>query len=372
MVIATMVCCKQVYQPSAVKSNPGYLVVDGSLIIGADTSFITLSRTRNLDSVDVKTEEDAKVVILGPSAETIPLAEFGNGRYGAAHLTLDFNKLYQLKITTADGREYLSDSFPVKQTPLLDSITWAYDTAKSVKVYAYSHDVLGATKYYRWDYVETWEYHTAYQSLFDLIDNQPVFRGPDKQIYYCWKNFYSSDIIVANTTKLSSDIINQQLIETVTAGSEKIGFKYSILVNEYAITEEAFAYWQSLKKNTEQLGTLFDVQPTQQVNGNIHCISNPNEPVIGFIAAGTMQQKRIFISNDDLPYWNYVAYYSECFTSPQAHLKIGMYDVYEYLERPRHTYTLLAPEANLFEIAENYCADCREHGGATIKPSFWP
>src|SRR5262249_36219111 len=157
----------------------------------------------------------------------------------------------------------------------------------------------------------------------------------------------------------SSDIINQQLIETIPARSEKIGFKYSILVNEYAITEEAFAYWQSLKKNTEQLGTLFDEQPTQQVSGNIHCVSNPNEPVIGFIASGTMQQKRIFISNDDLPYWDYVAYYSECFTSPQAHIKIGMYDVYEYLERPRHTYTLLAPEANLFEIAENYCADCR-------------
>jgi hypothetical protein len=58
-------------------------------------------------------------------------------------------------------------------------------------------------------------------------------------------------------------------------GDERISSRYSTLVRQFAISPNTYNYWQNLK-NTEQLGTLFDAQPSQLV-GNAHC-AVPNEP----------------------------------------------------------------------------------------------
>ncbi len=59
-----------------------------------------------------------------------------------------------------------------------------------------------------------------------------------------------------------------------------------------------------MKGNTENVGSIFGSQPNE-ITGNIHCVSNSSEPVIGYIGAGRSQHERIFISNSDMPSgWN--------------------------------------------------------------------
>ena len=48
------------------------------------------------------------------------------------------------------------------------------------------------------------------------------------------------------------------------------------------------------------MGSIFDAQPSQLI-GNIHNTANAAEPVIGYISAGTRQQKRIYILKAALP-----------------------------------------------------------------------
>jgi len=94
--------------------------------------------------------------------------------------------------------------------------------------------------------------------------------------------------------------------------------------------------------------------------------------VLGYIGASSVEQKRIFISNDDLPYWNYKAYYAECSSAPDAIIGINKTQVHEYLVMPNHLYTLIdSVPGGGYTIAQNYCADCREHGGINQKPPFW-
>ena len=69
--------------------------------------------------------------------------------------------------------------------------------------------------------------------------------------------------------------------------------KYSILLRQYALTSDAYNFWTNLKKNTEQLGSIFDAQPSQ-INGNIHNTGNSSEPVIGYISACAVQTKNIY------------------------------------------------------------------------------
>ena len=364
-----MLSCKQQYTPPAIRANPGYLVVDGVLNVGQDSTIITLSRTRNLDSISPVPELQAQVMVLGAFSENYPLKEQGNGRYVADHLNLNYNEVYQLKIITAENKEYLSDTFSAKQTPPIDSLSWKQDTL-GVNINLYAHDPTNSTLNYRWDYVETWEYHTAFYSYFDYINGQVVYRDTSDRIYTCWSNFHSSDILLGSTSKLSEDVVNKKLIATVPRGSEKISIRYSILVNQYAITEDALAYWQNLKKNTEQLGTLFDPQPSQ-LKGNIHAVTNPDEPVLGFISASTIQHKRIFISSDDVTLWGYQRYYYECFVDNNATIKFGQDRADDYLGKPNHLYTLLMYAAGVYTAVEDYCADCREHGGVNQRPNFW-
>jgi hypothetical protein len=49
----------------------------------------------------------------------------------------------------------------------------------------------------------------------------------------------------------------------------------------------------------------FSIHSLQKISGNIHCLADPGEVVIGFIEVTQEQVKRIFISNSQVPGWNY-------------------------------------------------------------------
>ena len=68
------------------------------------------------------------------------------------------------------------------------------------------------------------------------------------------------------------------------------------------LDEQSYVYWLNVQKNSQSLGGLFDVQPSE-LTGNIHGVTNVNDPVVGYISACTIQERRLFIDNHDLPGW---------------------------------------------------------------------
>ncbi|HLY70937.1 MAG TPA: DUF4249 domain-containing protein [Puia sp.] len=380
--------CRQPYFPAVAKSNLNYLVVDGIILNGADTTIINLSRTQNLtDSNYVLIgETGAQVSLIGENAEIYSLTGLGNGKYIAPQLNLHYNETYQLKIITTNGEEYLSDSISVKQTPPIDSVSWKYDTSL-IRFFVTTHDPSNNTRYYRWNYVESWQYQSTYFSKLIYQNGTLRERTPAENVYYCWSSANSTNILVGTSDGLSQDLIYEEPIlddsiytflyptnhQLILPGlSQKFTIEYSILVNQYAITEAAYAFWQNLKLNTEGLGGLFSPEPSSQIPGNIHCITNPKEPVIGYVTASTLQQKRIFVNHYDLFFG----------TAPQP--EIGCSEgllqpdsIYYYLNYPT-IYTPIDSAFNMAGIfigivaAPPYCADCEANGGINIKPAYWP
>ena len=201
-------------------------------------------------------------------------------------------------------------------SPPIDSIS--YDTKGTVtagpglNIYVSTHDATNTIKYYRWDYQETWQFHSNFHSYFK--SNGDTVLGRDlinDNITDCWQSDTSSVIVVGSSAKLAQNVIVNNPITSVVSTSEKTGVEYSILVRQYALTAEAYSFYSNLKKNTEQLGGIFDAQPSL-VNGNIHCINNPSEPVIGYINAGSTSTRRIFITNKQLPDWTTIPFYTNC------------------------------------------------------------
>ena len=363
--------CKEPYIPPAIKSTPNYLVVDGTLLSGADSSVITLSRTRSLsDSINSSPEWGAQISVLGASGEVYSMFEEGNGRYWIGNLNLNTGENYQLQILTTDGKKYLSDAVPLVSSPPIDSVSWKWNSTGptnklGVGVYVSTHDPLNQTKYYRWEYVETYEYQSKIESFYYYAGGQLNARDSTNQIYQCWRTNPSTGLSLATSAALSQDIIFEKPLVFIPQADQKLGVRYSIFVKQYSLTKDAYNYWETLLKNTELTGSIFDPQPSQGL-GNIHCLTNPAEPVLGYFSASTSQQQRIFINYNQIIGWGFVTVPAQGCTQIATPP-----DSFAYYFGSLG-YIPTSPKG-ISDFYGTYapCTDCTLQGGINVKPSFW-
>ena len=125
---------------------------------------------------------------------------------------------------------------------------------------------------------------------------------PQEAVGICWKSQNSSSILLANSLRLESDIINEAPIVLIPESDDRILVRYSILVKQYALSSDAYNFFELMKKNSEEIGSIFSPQPSE-LRGNIHCVTNPDEYVVGFITSSTVTEKRIFITQFDVRPW---------------------------------------------------------------------
>jgi hypothetical protein len=357
--------CIEPYEPSVTKQITNYLVVDAAINSTDGSATVTLTRTLPLYTPDDAPRElKAVVTIEDEQGTSYPLTEAGNGFYEQGNLPIDIQKQYRLHIRTADNQEYLSEFVPVKNSPPIDSVFWLPES-DGTRIFVNTHDDSGKTRYYKWSYKETWEYRSVFSSLLKLVDGEVVMRPSSEYLDLCWSENISKNILVGSTSKLQQDVVSHFPLVFIPRVTNKLTRKYSIIVHQQAITEEAYQYWLQLQQTTESLGSLFDPMPSE-INGNIYNASNPSEPVLGYFSAGSTEEHRIFISSSDLP--EHLRFFprSSCEYDSIPIAEIGLYNDQTLLIT---SYGMFAPEGYL--TSYNSCIDCRLQGGTTTKPSFW-
>ena len=368
-----LLCCKEKYQPDIKGGNTEYLVVDGFLNNSNDSTFIRLSLTRKVDSNLLNSGvRNAQLTIEDNAGNTnYYFTELNdNGTYTLPGLNLNSNNTYRLRIKTAAGKEYLSDEIIVQKTPPIDSINWE-KTSKGVTIYANAHDALNNTKYYRWEYTDTWQYHADFLSRLKYDSAYPgwgqLTGRPDNEfIYTCWQTQRSFGLLLASSAKLAEDIIYEFPIRFIPPSSIELSVKYSIMVREYALTKEAYQYLVNLKKNTEQTGSIFDAQPSELI-GNIHAVNNSSEPVLGFVTACNGESQRIFITNEQVAPWTWGPSCPK-FLVPKNADSIELYfNHLGYTPLEPYNSSVMSPVWGALPD----CADCRLNGGVLQKPDFW-
>lgn len=359
--------CKQpcVMPPDA--NNLKLLVVEGHLNPGPSGTIVRLSRTVNLnDPALIKPETKAAVTVESEAGGSIYILT-GNtkGEYSIASLPLNASQKYRLHIKTIDGKEYYSDYVTVKNSPPVDSLNWKKNS-NGVQVFVNTHDPLNKTQYYRWEYDETWEFHSPYSSDYEYVGTQVVPRVNPLSVFICWKSEASSTILTGSSAKLLQDIITLAPVTTVPQNSIKLSVRYSINVRQYALTPEAYEYWDVMRKNTEHLGTLFDPQPSQ-TRSNIHCVNNPDEKIVGYISAGSVSEKRLFITKNEALPWAYKHNCLEEYPVPFNQF-VNFFAPRIYL--PTQPYFSATGTLLGYYGAEPVCVDCTLTG-TNVKPVFW-
>jgi hypothetical protein len=362
--------CKKPYEPEVIKAPNNYLVVDGFVNMSPNSqTTITLSRSRNLQEAETFLPEfGASVIIESRNGSAYNLFRLTDGVYRSPSLTLSQNDQYRIKIQTQNGNQYLSDYVSPKISPQIDSISWEQNTSGNVNLFVSSQDPAGKTRYYRWDFVETWEYHAPLEGSIGL-DGSMIYYfqlRPQAQTFKCWKDRLSTSIVVGSSIALNNDVISKQPIQTIPKDDERITQRYSMLLSQYAITEDAHKYWDIVNKNSQQLGTLFDLQPSQ-LKGNIYSVTSSAEPVLGYLSATTITQRRIFIDNRQLNNWTRLIPHNACEENMIPQNPDPFF--YNYSDTTFYPYFFVSGGGLM--IAKRYCVDCRTRGGSNQKPAFW-
>ncbi|HMR91579.1 MAG TPA: DUF4249 domain-containing protein [Chitinophagaceae bacterium] len=361
--------CRDRYEPDIDAAVTSYLVAEGILNTNGPTT-IRLSRSTQLDTFLLRPETSASLVVEGRDNSARPLLNMGDGRFYSPDLNLSMGEEYRVKISS-QGYDYVSEYVQAVVTPEVDSISWKLED-EGLRIYANTHDPSGNTRYYRWEYEETWEVRAYYYASYIYLPDGTVRERimPAEEVYQGWKYNNSTSILTATSAKLQTDIISEAPLTFIPPRDEKLAVRYSILVRQYALDKKGYAFYQMMKRNTESLGTVFDPQPTD-IRGNITCVTDPSIPVIGYIGANSITEKRIFINRSQLPAWGFrqTCQDYEVMNHPDSiNLAFGGGGLEPY----DAVFSEFNPDIIVkYKASGPICVDVRRRGASLTRPVYW-
>jgi len=278
---------------------------------------------------------------------------------------------YQVKVITPEGEDLVSgfDTMPVG--PKLDSVYYflkdvpTSNPELSLRVMQFYVNLNAAGNYsqhYKWDIIETWEYHAPHpvQYYYDGTEHEII--PPDSTNMVCWITGLVKNVFTLSTKNLSQNVYNQYPLHRIDGNTSRLGILYSMLVSQLALSEGAYYYWEQLRINSNDQGGLYEKQPLA-IKGNLVNMNSPEKEVLGYFYAASESSRRYFyhdIEGIDLNFYNYC--------SEESLGMFGWKEVFPW-EYPVYFYYNEFGELKILNLG---CVDCRKLGGTTVKPDFWP
>jgi hypothetical protein len=373
VIVALLAGCREPFEPEIVSSDLNVLVVEGYLDSEGLSSILDLSYTRSIQN-----DTGSKPVVLGASiylessgGERYALTELGSGSYEFKH-DVPENDTYVLRIFVPDGTSYSTISLTPLVTPEIIDVGFEKNEA-GVEIFLTTKGNTDADDFL-WTYDETWAFRPPITSQvkYDPAVKDVVLRTPDERTDYCYKTVRNSDLVLETSSRFEDQFVFRQTLNQINKGDERLTVRYSILISQKALTKDASEFWEILKKNTDDLGSIFSPLPSI-IRGNITQDQNPEVPVIGQVGLGKVQQRRLFIDINQISPWRAeVPEYDGCILSADTVL------IRDYDSRFRSGVNIpaqpMVPEGAFNPIGYRYsslrCVDCTQRG-TNVRPDFW-
>lgn len=369
--------CKEPYEPTYDPRDLGaMLIVEGYINAMGNESTYTLSYSMPMSGqLPEGRNQPVLNALVAIESEDGAIYESQmhdeEGDYRVIHPQLDPEGRYRLRIYVGQ-QTYLSDFVDVNISPAIGAVEWE-ENESGVQLYVSTEDPESKSWYYRWEYEETWKFFSAYRSVFVLDGDELRYRTDDEQNYICFNSNESGTINVATSEGLSEDVVYRFPFAHIPLFSEKLQFRYSILVKQRVMSKAAFVYWDLLRENSVDLGGIFGPMPTE-IRGNIVNINDPGEPVIGMVEAVGIAEKRIYIDYMDLsgPWFVNNDFYSGCVLGDTT-----ARDAVSYLQNNPNMLAVYGeyrsaadPSPTHYTYAPIRCVDCSLRG-TLASPEFW-
>lgn len=365
--------CREPFEPDIEPADLSVLVVEGYLDTEGLPSTLKLSYTRDIQAEDSFTPSfpNGTVFLKSESGVEYPLSDMGSGQFEFAH-DIPENENYRLHILTNDGRSYTSEVLRPILTPDIIDVGFVKNE-KGVEVYLTTKGDENADDFL-WTFEETYAFRPKIPTSFkyDAEVGDVVFRNPDERTDLCYRGGISSDLILETSSRFEDQYVFRQSITQILQDDERLSVRYSILISQKALDKKASEFWEILRKNTDDLGSIFSPLPST-IGGNVKNDQNPDTPVVGYVSLGTVKQRRFFIGVREVAPWvaNEPDYYS-CFIEPDT-VTIANYGQ-SFGSGSFVPVVPIYPETSPYPIgyqgAIRRCTDCTLRG-TNVKPDFW-
>ena len=136
------------------------LVVEGTITNEVKKQTIRLSQVYQLEETGPKFETGANVFITDDLGNEYQFKEKDTLYISLSEFRAEPGRKYQLKIKTKEGKNYVSDEQILTTETKIDNVTATVqnvDGETGVQIYVNSYDPTNTSKYYRYEYTETYK-----------------------------------------------------------------------------------------------------------------------------------------------------------------------------------------------------------------------
>ena len=384
ILMIVLVGCIERYYPEEDDMRTGTLVINAHLTNRAGEQVIEISRSAGLTNPSFDPVSGSLVEVIREDGEFSEFLEFSPGYYKAEldETFLQTGASFMLHVSTPDGNEYESRFDMLRPVPAIDSIYYLVETnsfasesdsISGIRFYLdFTYDDEGY-EYIRWDLTETYEFHNREDLEYFILDlDHWVKLLPDTSIYrICYITNELSTIVSMSLGTLNLGLYVKKPFGFVPNNQkeQKLHHKYSLLVKQYSLGEEAFHYWNELKKTSQEQGGLNDRQPAL-LKSNIQNVNGETEIVLGFFSMASQVEKRAFAFEPEG--LDLSPYEDHCYTkwdNPGDFREGGFYPMDPapmYFARP-----WLSASSPLVLVRKR-CVECREYKNSShLIPEFW-
>jgi len=392
-IVSLLISCTEEY-PLQTNTFEDAIVIEATITNELKKQEIKISKTYRLEENEPTFEANATVYILDDLENRFDFEEINNKYISTIAFQAVPDREYKLFITTNNGKQYTSTKEKLTTANSIDNINFIAKNkygVDGVEMSINSYDPTNTSKYYRYEYEETYKIIVPLWSG----DSLRVFGNAEDWNLYgniayafttaprtgesktCFKTEKSKNIFLYNTNNLSEDRVVDFPIRFIEKNNHIIANRYSLLVKQYVQNLSSYVFYKTLR-DISSTGSVLSPNQPGFISGNMSSLTNENEKVIGFFDVSSISSKRIFFNyNDVFPGASIPAYFFDC--------EVMDYDITKkktpgntpsdgltYLATLTRQRCIILYQANspIYRMVTPQCGDCRTLG-SNIIPDFW-
>lgn len=340
------------------------LVVDGTIVIGG-TSTVNLSYVENLDrTVDAIVKPKGNAWVEDSQGKKYVQST----SVVSDKITIDTRSLkpglqYRAAVDV-DGNTYYSEWVEAESNPEMKSIHFDSD-GDYVYVYADISAPVSRSGFVGFRFEECWEFHSDFYPEY-TVDPETWAIAPlmfPWPYYWCYKYDQSRQSVLWDFSTLEEEEPYTFLIHSFPCTDSRNHRKYSINVNAFALSKDAYIFNKRTQDMSELGGDLFSPDPGM-LPGNVFCETDPEKRAYGYVMACESVSKRAYLSN----MYQKAVSFSDAFL---VDLEKDQYSHYYYELNYRPVKNVQVEDGSFIGWGPSRCINCIDAGGTQVKPDFW-
>ncbi len=300
--------CEDIYNPE-LKTVDAMLVVEGRIVYGQGNQVVKLYKTIGFQEsgTPYPPVKGAEIFLTDVSGNKYPLDEAEDGTY---RLTSNLERYanYRLVIR-AEGETYESSFQSIPEVPALDTaylvpgeqlmVTGTDESAGNLQKTEgawLNVDIAGKgdTRHYRFTSRKICQY--SYNTL-------PPSGPPMEVVMYAWLSmtpWQLFNIAAPPQYSVSEDVRKHPVVFLEKSYRVQIPdtatyfMGWICIFNQYALSEQAWQYYDDLNSQLSAEGKLFDPLYTQAA-GNMKCVTDPGKVILGNFEITSVREHRYFV-----------------------------------------------------------------------------